>query len=117
MGDFERTFGAGANIETLGPRSALISQENLQQFSGSPRLGKEQSRKILHEIHRRKRICRKMRRWIHDKASVIFWITLAIYILIWLTVSYVGVYVTYVAGPVLLISGALAWLTSSSEDA
>ena len=58
-----------------------------------------------------------MRQWIHNKASVIFWITLAIYILIWLTVSYVGVYVTYIAGPVLVISGAIVWLTSSSEDA
>ena len=58
-----------------------------------------------------------MRQWIHNKASVIFWITLAIYILIWLTVSYVGVYVTYVAGPVLVVSGAIAWLTSPSEDA
>ena len=58
-----------------------------------------------------------MKKWIYNKASVIFWITLAIYILIWLTVSYVGVYVTYVAGPVLLVSGAVAWLTSPSEDA
>ena len=58
-----------------------------------------------------------MKKWIYNKASVIFWITLAIYILIWLTVSYVGVYVTYVAGPVLVVSGAVAWLTSPSEDA
>ena len=48
-----------------------------------------------------------MRRWIHDKASVIFWITLAIYILIWPTVSYVSVSRTYVAGPILLISALL----------
>ena len=58
-----------------------------------------------------------MKKWIYNKASVIFWITLAIYILIWLTVSYVGVYVTYIAGPVLVVSGAVAWLTSPSEDA
>ncbi len=58
-----------------------------------------------------------MRQWIHKKASVIFWITLVIYVLIWLTVSYVGVYVTYVAGPVLVVSGAIAWLTSTSDDA
>ena len=45
-----------------------------------------------------------MKKWIYNKASVIFWITLAIYILIWLTVSYVGVYVTYVAGPVLVVA-------------
>lgn len=53
-----------------------------------------------------------MRQWIHNKASVIFWFTFVIYILIWLTVSYAGVYVTYVAGPVLVVSGAIAWLTS-----
>ena len=58
-----------------------------------------------------------MKKWIHEKSSVVFWITLAVYILIWLTVSYVGVYVTYVAGPVLVVSGAIAWLTSTSEDA
>ena len=58
-----------------------------------------------------------MKNWIYNKASVIFWVTLAIYILIWLTVSYVGVYVTYIAGPVLVVSGAVAWLTSPSEDA
>jgi len=58
-----------------------------------------------------------MRNWIHGKASVVFWLTLAIYILIWLTVSYVGVYVTYVAGPILVVSGAIAWFTSPSEDA
>lgn len=57
-----------------------------------------------------------MKQWIHNKASVIFWVTLAIYILIWTTVSYVGVYVTYVAGPVLVFSGAIAWLTYPNED-
>lgn len=43
--------------------------------------------------------------------------TLAVYILIWLTVSYVGVYVTYVAAPMLVISGLIAWFTSPSNDA
>ncbi len=57
-----------------------------------------------------------MKQWIHNKASVIFWVTLAIYILIWITASYVGVYVTYVAGPVLVFSGAIAWLTYPNED-
>lgn len=56
-----------------------------------------------------------MKKWIHEKSSVVFWITLAVYILIWLTVSYVGVYVTYVAAPLLVISGILAWLTSSDS--
>ena len=58
-----------------------------------------------------------MKIWIYKKSLVIFWITLAIYALIWATVSYIGVYVTYVAGPVLLISGILAWCTSPSENA
>lgn len=48
-----------------------------------------------------------MKNWIHHKAKIIFGFTLAIYLLIWLTVSYVGVYVTYVAGPILLISGVI----------
>jgi hypothetical protein len=55
-----------------------------------------------------------MKNWIHRKAKVIFWITLAVYLLIWLTVSYVGVYVTYIAGPILIISGVLSWLTMPS---
>lgn len=52
-----------------------------------------------------------MKNWIHRKSKVIFLITLAVYLLIWLTVSYVGVYVTYIAGPILLVSGVLSWLT------
>lgn len=56
-----------------------------------------------------------MKSWIHNKASVIFWFTLVIYILIWMTVSYIGVYVTYIAGPVLLSSGIIAWFTSPSD--
>lgn len=57
-----------------------------------------------------------MRNWLHEKSSVIFWITLIVYIIIWATVSYVGVYVTYVAGPVLVISGIIMWLSAPKED-
>lgn len=46
-----------------------------------------------------------MKEWIHCKTTVIFWTTLSIYVLICFTVSYVGVYVTYVAGPILLVTG------------
>lgn len=53
-----------------------------------------------------------MKEWIYNKSVVVFWLTLAIYVFIWFTVSYVGVYVTYVAGPVLAASGILALLTS-----
>ncbi|ELY6322473.1 hypothetical protein SNQ60_004348 [Cronobacter turicensis] len=56
-----------------------------------------------------------MKNWIHHKAKIIFGFTLAIYLLIWLTVSYVGVYVTYVAGPILLISGVILWITMPSS--
>jgi hypothetical protein len=57
-----------------------------------------------------------MKRWIHSKATLIFVLTLIIYVLIWCTVSYVGVYVTYVAGPILLTSGFLSWVTRSTTN-
>lgn len=58
-----------------------------------------------------------MKNWIHTRSLGLFCLTLVIYILIWLTVSYVGVYVTYVAGPILLVSGIIAWLTSPGNKA
>ena len=58
-----------------------------------------------------------MKGWIYNKSVMVFWLTLAIYALIWLTVSYIGVYVTYVACPVLAISGLLALLTSPGDEA
>lgn len=57
-----------------------------------------------------------MKKWIHQKSSIIFWVTLMVYILIWMTVSYVGVYVTYVAGPILVISGVIMWLSSPDNE-
>ena len=50
-----------------------------------------------------------MRYWIYCISLTVFFVTLFIYILIWATVSYIGVYVTYVAGPLLLFSGVLAY--------
>jgi len=57
-----------------------------------------------------------MKRWVHSKATLVFFLTLGVYILIWCTVSYVGVYVTYVAGPIILVSGFLAWVTRTSSN-
>jgi hypothetical protein len=57
-----------------------------------------------------------MREWLYEKSSATFWVTLIVYILIWCTVSYVGVYVTYVAGPLLLISGVIMWLSSPKNQ-
>ena len=58
-----------------------------------------------------------MKNWLHQKSSAIFWITLVIYILIWATVSYVGVYVTYVAAPLLLISGLIMFFSKPNDSA
>lgn len=56
-----------------------------------------------------------MKAWIYNKSVIVFWLTLAIYALIWFTASYIGVYVTYVAGPVLVASGFLAIVTSPDD--
>uniref|UniRef100_UPI003F74307A hypothetical protein n=1 Tax=Aeromonas caviae TaxID=648 RepID=UPI003F74307A len=40
---------------------------------------------------------------------------LALYILIWCTVSYIGVQVTYVLGPIILMFGLIAYFTAPSE--
>lgn len=56
-----------------------------------------------------------MKAKIHDFFQAVFVITLLLYIGIWVTVSYVGVYVTYVAGPVLFISGMIMYLFREKE--
>jgi len=43
----------------------------------------------------------------YEKASFIFWITLILYIITLVTVSYVGVYLTYIAIPIIVISGLI----------
>lgn len=58
-----------------------------------------------------------MKKWLHDKSQLVFFLTLVIYVGIWMTVSYIGVYVTYVAGPVILLSGVLMFLTRPKETA
>lgn len=57
-----------------------------------------------------------MRKWLFEKSQAIFILTLIIYMLIWATVSYMGVYVTYVAGPILLISGLIMLFTNKNES-
>ena len=48
-----------------------------------------------------------MKSWLYDKSSIIFWWTLILYLITIFTVSYVGVYLTYVAIPVIVISGLI----------
>jgi hypothetical protein len=50
----------------------------------------------------------------HEKAAFVFWTTLGLYILTLFTVSYVGVYLTYVAIPIIVLSG-LAMLISKPK--
>lgn len=57
-----------------------------------------------------------MKNWLYKTASTIFSITLLIYILIWCTVSYMGVKVTYVAGPILLFTGVIVMLTEPNDE-
>ena len=52
-----------------------------------------------------------MSKWIHGKASAIFWFTAIVYGVTLAAVSYVGVYLTYVAVPTLIVSGCIAWWT------
>ena len=40
----------------------------------------------------------------YDKSAFVFWVTLGLYILTLCTVSYVGVYLTYIAIPMIVIS-------------
>lgn len=50
-----------------------------------------------------------MKKWLYKFSSVVFALTLATYVLTLITVSYVGVYLTYVAVPVIIIFGMLAY--------
>lgn len=57
-----------------------------------------------------------MKKWIYEKSLALCLGALALYILIWCTVSYMGVQVTYVIGPIVLISGLIAYFCSPSEQ-
>jgi uncharacterized membrane protein HdeD (DUF308 family) len=56
-----------------------------------------------------------MKYWLYKKALAVFIFTIGIYILIWCTVSYIGVYVTYVVGPILVLSGLIAYWCAPKE--
>lgn len=57
-----------------------------------------------------------MKSWLYDKSSIIFWWTLILYLITIFTVSYVGVYLTYVAIPVIVISGLIMYCTAPKEE-
>ncbi len=51
----------------------------------------------------------------HKKSTFVFWTTLILYLVTLFTVSYVGVYLTYIALPVIIISGLIMKLTSDDD--
>ncbi|EDM67317.1 hypothetical protein PE36_12762 [Moritella sp. PE36] len=57
-----------------------------------------------------------MKNWLHDKCSVIFWLTLAVYALTLYFVSYVGVFLTYIAVPTIVITGFIAYVTRPNVE-
>ena len=57
-----------------------------------------------------------MREWIYDKSSYIFFLTLIIYIITLCTVTYVGVYLTYVAVPVIIVSGFIMYCSKPKNN-
>lgn len=57
-----------------------------------------------------------MKSWLYDKSSILFWWTLILYLITIFTVSYVGVYLTYVAIPVIVISGLIMYCTAPKEE-
>ncbi len=52
----------------------------------------------------------------HDKAGFVFYTTLVLYLITLYTVSYVGVYLTYVALPVIVISGLIMYWTAPEDE-
>lgn len=50
-----------------------------------------------------------MRQFLYKSSLVVSLLTLAIYALTLMTVSYVGVYLTYVAVPVIVVFGSIAY--------
>ena len=52
----------------------------------------------------------------HHTAEIIFFSTLALYLITLFTVSYVGVYLTYVAVPVIVVSGLIMYWTRPKEE-
>lgn len=51
----------------------------------------------------------------HSISTFVFYLTLLLYLITIFTVSYVGVYVTYIALPVIIISGFIAYVTKPKD--
>lgn len=52
----------------------------------------------------------------HKYAKFTFWITLFLYLFTLITVAYVGVYLTYIAVPLIVVSGLIMRLTRPKEN-
>lgn len=70
--------------------------------------------KMLSFWHQKKELL-LVRRWMYKTSLAVCLGTLALFILICYAVDYVGVKVTYVLVPVILISGVIAFFCSPSE--
>jgi hypothetical protein len=57
-----------------------------------------------------------MKNWLHEKCLVIFLLTLAAYALTLYYVSYVGVFLTYVAVPTIVVTGFIAYVTRPNVE-
>ena len=53
---------------------------------------------------------------LRSTAQMIFWFTLIIWIATLFFVSYIGVYLSYIAVPILLISGLVALVTKDGSN-
>ena len=58
-----------------------------------------------------------MRQFLYKSSLIVSISTLAVYVLTLFTVSYVGVYLTYVAVPVIVVFGTLAYFLAPHADA
>ncbi len=56
-----------------------------------------------------------MKNTLHKTASVAFWLTLVIYVFTLFMVDYVGVYLTYIAIPTIVVSGVIMYITKSDK--
>ena len=52
----------------------------------------------------------------YEKASFVFWITLILYIVTLMTASYVGVYLTYIAIPIIVVSGLVMKFSEPNQQ-
>jgi len=52
----------------------------------------------------------------YEKSAFVFWVTLILYIATLLTVSYVGVYLTYIAIPLIVISGLVMKFSQPKQE-